>query len=56
MVPFGNGEIGISGGQACNERVFPSLDGTLSCVSSVDMRGDSLEINIPFGEISFHNI
>ena len=56
MVPFGKGEIGIGGGKACNEVVFPSLDVTLSCVLLVDTRGGSLESNIVFSEISFHVI
>ena len=56
MVPFGNKEIGIGGGKACNEVFFPSLYGTLSCVSLVDMRGNSLERNILFGESRFHVI
>ena len=46
MVPLGNGEIGIGGGKACNEVVFPSLGSTLICVSSVDVRGESLESDI----------
>ena len=56
MVPFGKGEIGIGGGKACNEVVFPGLDGTLRCVSLVDTRENLLESDIVFGEISFHVI
>ena len=38
MVPFGKGEIGIGEVKACDEVVFTSLDVTLSCIASVEMR------------------
>ena len=56
MAPFVKGEIGTDGGKACDEVVFPFLDGTLSCILSVEIRGNSLECDIVFGESGFHVI
>ena len=34
-VPFGYGEVGITGGEACTEVVFPSLDCSFCGVAMV---------------------
>ena len=42
-VPFGKGELGVTGGETGAEVVLPGLDYAFSSISSVDMWWDALE-------------
>ena len=52
-VPFGKGELGVTGGEIGAEVVLPGLDGSFGCVASVAMRWESLEGNAIFLESLF---
>ena len=54
-LPFNGRGIGITGCKACNEVVFPGLDGAFGSVASVDVRGDTLEVDVIFPEWIFNS-
>jgi hypothetical protein len=45
-IPFSEGELGVTCGEAGTEMILPSLDCRFSGVAAVAMRWDTLEINI----------
>ena len=49
-VPFGKGELGVTGGETGAEVVLPGLGGTFGCIVLVAMRWYSLEGNVVFLE------
>ena len=49
-IPFGEGELGVTGGKTGAEVVFPSLDGAFCCIATVAMGGHALEIDVVFLE------
>ena len=49
-IPFSERELRVNGAENGNKVIFKSSNGTFSCVDAVFFRGNSLELDVIFGE------